>query len=137
MPAHHKLEQFIDEYLAAAGIREDGKTPLFRSAIGKTGVLTDKPMNRIDAYRMVRRRTTDAGFKVKLGCHVFRATGITAYLEAGGHGCARKPAHDQALRSHGRRDHARRGRADYDLIRSPALISSYPQKDRLDHARSI
>jgi integrase len=83
-PAHHKLEQFIDEYLAAAGIREDGKSPLFRSAIGKTGVLTDKPMNRIDAYRMVRRRTAEAGFKVKLGCHVFRATGITAYLEAGG-----------------------------------------------------
>ena len=27
MPTHHKLEAFIDEYLAAAGIREDGKTP--------------------------------------------------------------------------------------------------------------
>jgi len=84
MPAHHKLEAFIDEYLAAAGIREDGKTPLFRSAAGKTGTLTDKPMNRIDAYRMIRRRTAEAGFKQKLGCHVFRATGITAYLEAGG-----------------------------------------------------
>jgi integrase len=84
VPAHHKLEHFIDEYLAAAGIREDDKTPLFRSAVGKTGVLTDKPMNRIDAYRMVRRRTAEAGFKIKLGCHVFRATGITAYLEAGG-----------------------------------------------------
>ncbi|MGA8760276.1 MAG: tyrosine-type recombinase/integrase, partial [Stellaceae bacterium] len=84
MPAHHKLEAFIDQYLAAAGIREDGKGPLFRSAVGKTGVLTDKPMNRVDAYRMVRRRTAEAGFKVKLGCHVFRATGITAYLEAGG-----------------------------------------------------
>ena len=84
MPAHHKLEVFIDEYLAGAGIREDTKTPLFRSAIGKTGVLTDKPMNRVDAYRMVRRRTAGAGFKTKLGCHAFRATGITAYLEAGG-----------------------------------------------------
>jgi site-specific recombinase XerC len=39
MPAHHKLEQFLDEYLAAAGIREESKTPLFRSAVGKTGVL--------------------------------------------------------------------------------------------------
>ena len=76
MPAHHKLEHFLDEYLAAAGIRENGKTP--------SSVLTDKPMNRVDAYRMVRRRTAEAGFKVKLGCHVFRATGITAYLEAGG-----------------------------------------------------
>jgi site-specific recombinase XerD len=84
MLAHHKLEAFIDEYLAVAGIREDGKTPLFRSAIGKTGLLTSNPMNRIDAYRMVRRRTAEAGLKGKLGCHVFRATGITAYLEAGG-----------------------------------------------------
>jgi tetratricopeptide (TPR) repeat protein len=31
MLAHHKLEQFLDEYLAAAGIRENGKTPLFRA----------------------------------------------------------------------------------------------------------
>jgi len=95
------------------------KTPLFRSAVGKTGVLTDKLMNRIDAYRMVRHRTADAGFKVKIGCHVFRATGITAYLEAGGtlenrpgHGRARKSAHDQALRPHRRRNHSRRSRAD-------------------------
>jgi len=84
MPAHHKLEAYIDEYVLAAGIRDDSKGPLFRSAIGKTGVLTATPMNRVDAYRMVRRRAAEAGFKVKLGCHVFRATGITAYLEAGG-----------------------------------------------------
>jgi hypothetical protein len=50
LPAHHKLEQFLDEYLAVAGIRENGKTPLFRSALGEAGVLTDKPMNRVDAY---------------------------------------------------------------------------------------
>jgi integrase len=41
-------------------------------------------MNRVDAYRMVGRRAADAGFKIKLGCHVFRATGITAHLERGG-----------------------------------------------------
>jgi integrase len=38
-------------------------------------------MHRVDAYRKIRRRTAKAGFKQKLGCHVFRATGITAYLE--------------------------------------------------------
>ena len=32
---------------------------------------------------MIRRRTAKAGFKIKLGCHVFGATGITAYLGAG------------------------------------------------------
>jgi integrase len=84
MPAHHKLEAYIDEYLLAAGIRDEAKGPLFRSAVGKTGVLTATLMNRVDAYRMVRRRAAEAGFKQKLGCHVFRATGITAYLEAGG-----------------------------------------------------
>jgi site-specific recombinase XerD len=84
MPAHHKLEQFLDEYLDAADIREGGKTPLFCSALGRTGLLSDRPMHRIDAYQMVRRRTAEAGLKGKLGCHVFRATGITAYLEAGG-----------------------------------------------------
>jgi site-specific recombinase XerD len=84
MPAHHKLEAFVDEYLAAAGIRDVGKGPLFRSARGKTGELTGEPMNRVDAYRMIQRRAADAGLKFKIGCHTFRATGITAYLEAGG-----------------------------------------------------
>ncbi len=84
MPAHHNLETYIDEYLDAAGLRADGKTPLFRSAVRRGDALTASPMHRIDAYRMVRRRTADAGFTQKLGCHVFRATGITAYLEGGG-----------------------------------------------------
>jgi integrase/recombinase XerD len=33
---------------------------------------------------MIRRRTVDAGLTQKLGCHIFRASWITAYLEAGG-----------------------------------------------------
>jgi integrase len=41
-------------------------------------------MTRVDAYRMIRRRAGKAGFKNRLGCHVFRATGITAFLERGG-----------------------------------------------------
>jgi site-specific recombinase XerC len=30
MPAHQELEHFLDEYLAAAGIRDDSNIPLFR-----------------------------------------------------------------------------------------------------------
>jgi hypothetical protein len=41
-------------------------------------------MHRVDAYETMRRRSAEAGFKGKLGCHVLGATGITAYLEAGG-----------------------------------------------------
>jgi hypothetical protein len=39
LTAKPKLEQFLDDYLDAAGIREGGKTPLFRDAMGRTGVL--------------------------------------------------------------------------------------------------
>ena len=60
------------------------KAPLFRSAIGRTGELTLKPMNRVDAYRMIQRRATELGMRIKVGCHTFRATAVTAYLEAGG-----------------------------------------------------
>ena len=84
MPAHHTLEAYLDAYIEAAGIRDGGKTPLFRSAARRTGTLTDKPMNRVDAWRMIQRRAADLGASVKIGCHTFRATGITAYLEAGG-----------------------------------------------------
>lgn len=84
MPAHHNLEAYLDIYIEKAGITNDGKAPLFRSAVGRTGTLTDRPMNRVDAWRMIQRRATDLGFRVKIGCHTFRATGITAYLEAGG-----------------------------------------------------
>ena len=84
MPAHHNLEAYLDDYIEAAKIRDDDRTPLFRSAAGRTGTLTERPMNRVDAWRMVQRRADDLGMRVRVGCHTFRATGITAYLEAGG-----------------------------------------------------
>jgi site-specific recombinase XerD len=84
MPAHHTLEAYLDAYIDAAGIRGDGKSPLFRCAVGRTGTLTSTMMNRVDAWRMVQRRAEDLGMKIRIGCHTFRATGITAYLEAGG-----------------------------------------------------
>ena len=84
MPAHHNLEAYLDSYIESAGIRDGGKTPLFRTAAGRTGTLTDKPMNRVDAWRMIQRRAEGLGMRVRIGCHTFRATGITAYLEAGG-----------------------------------------------------
>ena len=41
-------------------------------------------MGRGDVLRMVKRRATAADLSGELCCHSFRATGITAYLEAGG-----------------------------------------------------
>jgi len=84
MPCHHKLEAYLDAYIEAASIAEERKVPLFRAAIGKTRKLGQGAMSRIDVWYMVRRRATDAGIETAIGCHTFRATGITDYLTNGG-----------------------------------------------------
>jgi len=84
MPCHHKLEFYLNEYLKAAGIGEDRKAPLFLAAIGRTGQLSSRPMGRTDVWYMIRRRAADCGLKTAIGCHTFRATGITDYLTNGG-----------------------------------------------------
>src|SRR5205807_6857419 len=67
MPAHHLLENYIDEYVTASGIAEEKVSPLFRTGVGKTGTLTAPRMNRTDALRMVWRRARDAGIQTELG----------------------------------------------------------------------
>jgi site-specific recombinase XerD len=85
MPAHHKLEEFMDAYLGVASAPEAKKgRPLFRSARARTDNLTDFPMSRIDVYRMIRRRIQRTDLKATVCCHSFRATGITTYLSNGG-----------------------------------------------------
>lgn len=84
MPAHHNLDTYLAAYIEAAGITEDKKGPLFRTAIKKTKVLTMKPMAQADVFRMIKRRAKDAGIATAICCHTFRATGITAYLTNGG-----------------------------------------------------
>ena len=41
-------------------------------------------MHRVNAYRMIQRRAAAIGLKMRINCHTFRATGITAYMDAGG-----------------------------------------------------
>lgn len=84
VPAHHNAEAYLDAYIDAAGIAGDEKGSLFRSAIGKTGTLTDRALRRNNALDMVKRRAAAAGLSKRVCNHTFRATGITAYLEAGG-----------------------------------------------------
>ena len=84
IPVHHCLEEYSDQYIAKAGIQEDRKGPLFRTAYRKTGRLTDRAMRQEDVFRMIQRRAAEAGVKTAIGCHSFRALGITTYLENGG-----------------------------------------------------
>ena len=85
MPAHHLLEGYIDEYVKAAGIGAEKASPLFRTLGGRgRKQLTADRMSRQDARRMIVRRALKAGIITRLGCHTFRATGITVYLLNGG-----------------------------------------------------
>ncbi len=84
MPAHHNLEEYMTAYIEAAVLSEEKHTPLFRTARGKTKRLTEHRMSQPEVYLMIRRRAAGAGIQTLIGCHTFRATGITAYLTNGG-----------------------------------------------------
>jgi site-specific recombinase XerD len=84
MPTHHNLDRYLEEYISAAGIAQDRKGPLFRTTRGRSGELTGNSLLQSDVWRMIRRRALVAGIKTEIGCHTFRATGITAYLKNGG-----------------------------------------------------
>jgi site-specific recombinase XerD len=83
MPCHHRLEEDLQAYIEGAGLVH-GKGWLFRSAPRRSGTLTERPMSQADVYRMIGRRAEAAGVRTKIGCHTFRATGITEYLRNGG-----------------------------------------------------
>lgn len=84
VPAHHNAEAYLDAYIQAAGIVGDRKAPLFRSIPRRSGQVTALPLDRRNAWDMVKRRAKAAGLSDRLCNHSFRATGITAYLENGG-----------------------------------------------------
>lgn len=85
MPCHHALAETLRAYIDAAGLAEDRKGWLFCTSRGHDStVLSEKPMGQPDAWRMIRKRAAAAGIAEEIGCHTFRATGITAYLANGG-----------------------------------------------------
>jgi len=83
MPCHHNLEAWLHAYTEVAQLG-GGKGPLFRTLAGRTGKLSERPMAQGDVFRMIGRRAETAGIHTRIGCHSFRATGITEYLRNGG-----------------------------------------------------
>jgi site-specific recombinase XerC len=84
MPCHHNLDEYLQAYIEGAQLGGDAKGYLFRTALGRTRQLSERPMQQADVYRMIRRRAKDAEVNTKNGCHSFCATGITEYLRNGG-----------------------------------------------------
>ena len=95
MPAHHNLQDYLEEYLTAAGIADDPKGALFRTARGRSQKLQVTRLRRDNALNIVQRRALAAGLLTKITNHTFRATGITAYLKNGG-----KLEHAQTMAAH-------------------------------------
>jgi site-specific recombinase XerD len=91
VPVHHTAEEYLDAYLAAAG---QPHTPLFRTLDRHRRVSANR-LNRREALALVKRRARQAGLGERVGCHSFRATGITAYLLNGG-----SLEHAQAIAAH-------------------------------------
>ncbi len=84
MPAHHKLERYLHDYMAAGDIAGDPKGPLFRTVRGRGQELQRRRLQAKNAWDMVQRRARQAGLDTPVTNHTFRATGITAYLQNGG-----------------------------------------------------
>jgi len=84
MPCHHNLDEYLHAYIDGTDLSTEAKGLLFRTAIPHTEQLTGRAMSQADVYRMIGRRGLAAGIDTKVGCHSFRATGITEYLKNGG-----------------------------------------------------
>lgn len=84
MPCHHSLEEYLDAYIDTGGLRDNPRSPLFRTIGRGTGVLSEAALVQADVYAMIQRRAKAAGINTAVCCHTFRATGITAYLKNGG-----------------------------------------------------
>jgi integrase len=70
MPCHHALAEALRAYIDTAGIVDDRKGWLFRTARGHDGSsLSDKQMSQPGAWRMIRRRAKAAGIAAEIGCH--------------------------------------------------------------------
>lgn len=81
IPVRHDLEELLAAYRAAAGLADaPGDSPLFRTAAGKAGWLTDNPLTGLDVWRVVKRRLKAAGLPERLRPHSFRVLAVTDLL---------------------------------------------------------
>ena len=84
VPAHHKIVEYLGEYMGATGLWDRPKEPLFQAVEITKSRLKGTYIKRQNVFQMVRRRARRAGLPPTVNCHSLRATGITNYLSNGG-----------------------------------------------------
>ena len=84
LPCHHNLDQYLEEWIKAAGLAGEPDKPLFPTL--RHGKLQDtrQALPQANVHMMIQRRAKTAGLRTKISAHSFRATGITTYLKNGG-----------------------------------------------------
>ena len=80
IPVRHDLEVLIKKYIERIGVSVKS-SPLFPSAIGKTGNLSDTEMHPNDLRRMLKRRLSEAGLSTEFSPHSFRVCTLTDLLK--------------------------------------------------------
>ena len=126
---HHELEGYLVEYLAALRAMDEPVSTeqwVFRSFDPRSKKITLKPLDRVSAWRLVDRRARDAGFNrfdgrrprgAGVSPHSFRGTGITSFLDNGGHiERARKLANHVSIRTTQLYDHTNRAVGMDDVV---------------------
>ncbi len=84
IPVRHDLQGYLLEYLHAAAIDTVHKdAPMFRTAVGKAGRLTEYALTGIDVCRMVKRRLKAADLPSNISPHSFRSCTATDLLLQG------------------------------------------------------
>jgi site-specific recombinase XerD len=85
VPVHHRLKQYMDAYMAAAGVADEKSSRLFRMLAGHNrDQVGARRMTKSDAHWIIMQRAREAGIFTRISSHSLRAAGITAYLLNGG-----------------------------------------------------
>jgi site-specific recombinase XerD len=84
IPVRHNLRQFIMEYIEDGRLEFSEKSsPLFRTTVRRTKILTMNGMTSGDMSRMVKRRVKCAGLPSRFSPHSIRVMVITDLLTQG------------------------------------------------------
>lgn len=84
VPVHSKAREAIDSWLSASGLGSNPKAPLFPCFGKDKKTIELRHMDRSSLWRLVQARARACGLEKRVGCHSFRATGITQYMNQGG-----------------------------------------------------
>jgi site-specific recombinase XerD len=84
VPAHHLAAEYLDAYIAMAGLGEKPDAPLWQNAPGHSRTLSGLALSERGALGIVKRRCRAAGLPSDICNHSFRATGITLHQDAKG-----------------------------------------------------